>query len=57
MKDQLCLCASPDGRSPGERAAALAEPAAGDDAGAAGLWWLWELVELRLSQAQPDSAA
>ena len=35
----------------------LGDPPAGDDAGATGLWLLWELVELRLSQAGPDSAA
>jgi hypothetical protein len=57
MKHQLRLCADPDGRSPGERATAPADPPAGDDAGAAGLWLLWELVDLRLSQAGPDSAA
>ena len=57
MKHQLRLCADPDGRSPGEHAMTLGDPPAGDDAGATGLWLLWELVELRLSQAGPDSAA
>ena len=33
------------------------ERAAGAAAGTAGLQWLWGLVELRLSQAEPDSAA
>jgi hypothetical protein len=57
MKHQLRLCADPDGRSQGEHATTRADPPAGDGAGATGLWLLWELVELRLSQAGPDSAA
>jgi hypothetical protein len=32
-------------------------PLAGDPAGTAGLQWLWGLVELRLSQTEPDPAA
>jgi hypothetical protein len=33
------------------------QPPADDPAGTAGLQWLWGLVELRLSQAEPDTAA
>jgi hypothetical protein len=53
MKYQLCAeqGAQP---GPGQSAAASADPPA---AGAAGLCWLWGLVELRLGQAEPDSAA
>jgi hypothetical protein len=40
--------------APGQSAATSADPPA---AGAAGLCWLWGLVELRLGQAEPDSAA
>jgi hypothetical protein len=57
MKHQLRPCAAPDGAIPGERAPALADPPVTGGAGTAGLWWLWELVELCLSQAEPDSAA
>jgi hypothetical protein len=33
------------------------ESFAGGAAGTAGLQWLWGMVELRLSQAEPDTAA
>ena len=33
------------------------QPLAADPAGTAGLQWLWELVELHLGQAEPDTAA
>jgi hypothetical protein len=35
----------------------LAGPLADGATGSAGLWWLWGLVDLRLSLAEPDSAA
>jgi len=59
MRYQLLLCADHDGQpGPGERTAAPAEERlAGSAAGAAGLQWLWGLVELSLGQAEPDSAA
>ena len=36
---------------------AAGQPVAGDPAGTAGLQWLWGLVELSLSQTEPDTAA
>lgn len=36
---------------------AATEPFPGGAAGTAGLQWLWGMVELRLSQAEPDTAA
>ena len=59
MRYQLLLCADHGGQSgPDERTLApAAEPIAGAAAGMAGLQWLWGLVELRLSQAGPDTAA
>jgi hypothetical protein len=59
MRYQLLLCAG-QGALPGpdERAVAPAkERPAGSAVGTAGLQWLWGLVELRLGQAEPDSAA
>ena len=59
MRYQLLLCADHGGRSGPEERIVLpaAEPLAGGAAGTAGLQWLWELVELRRSQAGPDTAA
>ena len=59
MRYQLLLCADHGGRSGPEERTMLpaAEPLAGGPAGTAGLQWLWELVELRRSQAEPDTAA
>ena len=59
MRYELLLCTDHGAQSgPGERAAAPAvERLAGSAAGTAGLQWLWGLVELSLSQAEPDSAA
>jgi hypothetical protein len=59
MRYQLPLCADHGGQhGPGERAVAFAaEPLAGGAAGTVGLQWLWGLVELHLSQAEPDPAA
>ncbi len=46
------------GPSGHERTVAPAEERLADSAaGTAGLQWLWGLVELRLSQAEPDTAA
>jgi len=62
MRYQLLLCAEHGGQfGPEERtvvpaAERLAGSAAGT-AGTAGLQWLWGLVELRLSQPGPDTAA
>lgn len=59
MRYQLLLCAG-QGAQPGpdERAVAPAEERlAGTAVGTAGLQWLWGLVELRLGQAEPDTAA
>ena len=36
---------------------AQADPGADSEAGAAGLWWLWGLVESHTRQAEPDNAA
>ena len=59
MRYQLLLCADRGGQfGPDERAVVpAAEPPARSAVGTAGLQWLWGLVELRLSQAEPDSAA
>jgi hypothetical protein len=66
MRHQLRLCPDQSGQLRPEerttapttaRAAARADPVAGDEAGTDGLRWLWGLVELRLGQAEPDSAA
>jgi hypothetical protein len=59
MRYQLLLCTD-HGAQPGpdEHAAAPAEVRlAGSAAGTAGLQWLWGLVELSLSQGEPDTAA
>jgi len=40
-----------------ERTMAPADPPASGDAGAAGMSWLWGLVELRLGRAEPDASA
>jgi hypothetical protein len=59
MRYQLLLCAG-QGAQPGaeERTAVpVAEPLAGGPAGTSGLQWLWGMVELRLGQAEPDTAA
>ena len=59
MRYQLLLCADHVGQSgPDERTLAPAAAApAGGAAGMAGLQWLWGLVEMRLSQPGPDTAA
>ncbi len=59
MRDKLLPSADHGGQlSPEDRTVVpIAEPIAGGAAGAAGLQWLWGLVELRLSQAEPDTAA
>jgi hypothetical protein len=59
MRYQLLLCTDHGAQSgPADCAAAPAEERrAGSAAGTAGLQWLWGLVELKLSQAEPDSAA
>ena len=59
MRYQLLLCTDHGAQpGPGERAVAPAEERlAGSAAGTAGLQWLWGLVELSLSKAEPDSAA
>ncbi len=55
MRYQLRLCAE-HGAQPGTGESAVIRPES-PAAGAAGLCWLWGLVELRLGQAEPDSAA
>lgn len=58
MRHHLRPCPDQDERPGPEHAhPALPEPLADGAAGSAGLWWLWGLVELRTSQADPDSAA
>jgi len=58
MRYQLRAGADQGGRpGPEERATVPAEPVASSAAGAAGLHWLWDLVELRLGEAEPDHAA
>ena len=59
MRYQLLLCTDHGAQSgPDERTVATAEGRlAGSAAGTAGLQWLWGLVELHLSQAEPDTAA
>ena len=55
MRYQLLLCAEHGGQSGHERTVVpVAERLA---VRTAGLQWLWGLVELRLSQAEPDTAA
>jgi hypothetical protein len=58
MGDKLRLCAE-HGAQPrsAEHTMAPADPPASGDAGAAGMCWLWGLVELHLGRAEPDSAA
>jgi len=58
MGYQLRVCAE-YGAQPGseEHTMARADPPASGDAGAAGMCWLWGLVELHLGRADPDSAA
>lgn len=59
MRYQLLLCAG-QGAPPGpdERAVApVEERLAGSAVGSAGLQWLWGLVELRLGEPEPDTAA
>jgi hypothetical protein len=59
MRYQLLLCTD-HGARPGPDECTMAptqERLAGSAAGTAGLQWLWGLVELSLSQADPDSAA
>jgi hypothetical protein len=58
MRYQLLRCADHVGQPGDERAVVpTAEPLAADAAGTAGLQWLWGLVELRLTQTEPDTAA
>jgi hypothetical protein len=59
MRYQLLLCADHGGQSGPDKGtmAPAEERLAGSAAGTAGLQWLWGLVELSLSQAEPDSAA
>jgi hypothetical protein len=59
MRYQLLLSTDHGAQSgPDERVVApAAERLAASAAGTAGLQWLWGLVELRLGQAEPDSAA
>ena len=58
MRYQLLLCTDHGAQSgPGERAVAPAEERTGSAAGTAGLQWLWGLVELSLSEPEPDTAA
>lgn len=59
MRYELLLCTDHGAQSgSGERAVPpAAERLAGSAAGTAGLQWLWGLVELSLSQNEPDSAA
>jgi hypothetical protein len=58
MRHQLRLCADHGGQlGPEERAVTQADPLAAAEAGAAGLRWLWGLVELNTRQAEPDNAA
>ncbi len=55
MRYQLRFCAEHDAQpGTGAGAGARTDPPM---AGVAGLSWLWGLVELRLGQAEPDSAA
>jgi hypothetical protein len=59
MRYQLLLRADRGEQSGAEEHTAVpaVRPLAGGPAGVTGLQWLWELVELRLGQAEPDSAA
>lgn len=59
MRDQSLQSADHGGQlSPEDRTVVpIAEPIAGGAAGTAGLQWLWRLVELRLGQSEPDTAA
>ena len=58
MRYQLRLCTEHGAQpGPGEGAMTRTDPPRSDAAGAVGLSWLWGLVELRLGQAEPDSAA
>jgi len=59
MRYQLLLRADHGEQSGADEHTAVpaVRPLAGGSAGATGLQWLWELVELRLSQAGPDPAA
>lgn len=59
MRYQLLLRAEQGGQpGPGERTMVPAEErTAGTAAGAAGLQWLWGMVELRLNEPEPDTAA
>jgi hypothetical protein len=59
MRYQLPRYAGHGGQSGADEPAVvpIAEPLTGGAAGAAGLQWLWALVELRLSQDEPDTAA
>jgi hypothetical protein len=59
MRYQLLPGAERDTRSgPGDRGEAPTDVAASGAAGAAGMRWLWGLVELRLlGEADPDTAA
>ncbi len=61
MRYQLRLCTEDGAQpSPGGSAVTRVDPPASGAAGvagAAGLCWLWGLVELRLGPVEPDSAA
>lgn len=59
MRYQLLLRTDDAERSGAEERTAVpaGQPLTGGPAGAAGLQWLWGMVELRLGQAEPDPAA
>lgn len=59
MRYQLLLRTDDAERSGAEERTAVpaGQPFAGGPAGTAGLQWLWGMVELRLGQAEPDTAA
>jgi hypothetical protein len=59
MRYQLLLRTDDAERSGAEAGTAVpaGQPLMGSSAGTAGLQWLWGMVELRLGQAEPDTAA
>ena len=57
MRHQVRPCQEQGGRPGAEQAPReVADPLADGAAGSAGLWWLWDLVELRLSPDGPGAA-